>query len=128
MTELLGEKAKAKIALLDWQYYMGDKDEFKYTKIYFDKYCDNANQLNAIAWYYFENFADKKDLKAALNWVNRSISLNKNWYNLDTKANLLNKLGKKKEALATAEEAVKVAKAAGEDPSETERLIKELKK
>jgi predicted RNA polymerase sigma factor len=54
--------------------------------------------------------------------------LNKNWYNLDTKANLLNKLGKKKEAIATAEEAVKLAKAAGEDATETEALLKKLKK
>jgi hypothetical protein len=39
----------------------------------------------------------------------------------------VNKLGKKKEAIATAEEAIKVAKAAGEDPSETEKFLKELK-
>lgn len=128
ITQLLGDKAKSKIALLDWQYNMGKKEEFKFTKIYFDKYCENANQLNSIAWYYFENFSNKKELKAALNWVNRSISLNKNWYNLDTKANLLNKLGKKKDALATAEEALAVAIAAGEDPSETEKLIRDLKK
>jgi thioredoxin-related protein len=124
----LGEKGPALIAYLNFSYNIGDKDEFKFAKIYFDKYCDNANMLNQIAWQYFETETDKKKLKAALNWVNRSVSLNKNFYNLDTKANLLNKLGKKKEALAAAEEAVKLAKADGEDATETEALIRNLKK
>ena len=128
ISKMLGDKSAAMNALLDMQYYIGEKDEFKYAKIYFDKYCDNANQLNGIAWEYFETQTDKKKLKAALAWANKSVTIGKNWYNLDTKANLLNKLGNKKEAIATAEEAIKVAKAAGEDPSETEKFLKELKK
>ena len=127
ISKMLGDKSAAMNALLDMQYYIGEKDEFKYTKIYFDKYCDNANQLNGIAWEYFETQTDKKKLKAALAWANKSVTIGKNWYNLDTKANLLNKLGNKKEAIATAEEAIKVAKASGEDPSETEKFLKELK-
>jgi hypothetical protein len=75
-----------------------------------------------------ETQTDKKKLKAALAWANKSVAIGKNWYNLDTKANMLNKLGNKKEAIATAEEAIKVAKTAGEDPSETEKFLKELKK
>jgi thiol-disulfide isomerase/thioredoxin len=124
----LGTKAAGMVALLNYSYNLGGKDEFKFAKIYFDKYCDNANMLNQIAWQYFETETDKAKLKTALSWAEKSVSLGKNWYNLDTKANLLNKLGKKKEALAAAEEAVKLAKAGGEDPSETEALIKTLKK
>jgi thioredoxin-related protein len=124
----MGSKAAALVAMLNFSYHLGEKDEFKYAQIFFDKYCDNGNQLNQIAWQYFETETDKSKLKAALKWADKSISLNKNWYNLDTKANLLNKLGKKKEAIATAEEAVKLAKAAGEDATETEALLKKLKK
>ena len=124
----MGSKAAALVAMLNFSYHLGEKDEFKYAQIFFDKYCDNGNQLNQIAWQYFETETDKAKLKAALKWADKSISLNKNWYNLDTKANLLNKLGKKKEAIATAEEAVKLAKAAGEDATETEALLKKLKK
>jgi thiol-disulfide isomerase/thioredoxin len=124
----LGVKGPAMVAYLNFSYNIGEKDEFKYAKIYFEKHCDNANMLNQIAWQYFETETDKAKLKTALSWADKSVSLGKNWYNLDTKANLLNKLGKKKEALAAAEEAVKLAKAGGEDPSETEALIKTLKK
>jgi thioredoxin-related protein len=124
----MGSKAAALVAMLNFSYHLGEKDEFKYAQIFFDKYCDNGNQLNQIAWQYFETETDKAKLKAALKWAEKSVSLNKNFYNLDTKANLLNKLGKKKEAIATAEEAVKLAKAAGEDATETEALLKKLKK
>jgi thioredoxin-related protein len=126
-TKIFGADAVGLNARLDWLYNYGTADEFKFANIYFEKYCEDANMLNSVAWECFEKETDKKKLNAALKWVNKSISLTKNWYNLDTKANILKKLGKKKEAIATAEEAVQIAKANGEDPAETEKLIKELK-
>ncbi len=47
----------------------------------------------------------------AMAWADRSIALDKNARNLQTKAELLAKEGKKKEAIAVAEEAMQVAKA-----------------
>jgi thioredoxin-related protein len=126
MQKILGEESKAMIALLDWRFNLGAKNEFDYLKIYMDKYCNNPNQLNSVAWELFESGADKNKLNAALKWVDKALALNQNWYILDTKANILNKLGKKSEALKVAKEAVKIARENGEDATETEILIKDL--
>ncbi len=49
--------------------------------------------------------------KEAMEWVDRSIAMNKNFFNLRTKAELLALGGKKKEAIAAAEEALKLIRA-----------------
>ena len=126
MQKILGNDSKAMIALLDWRYNLGTKNEFKYLKLYMDKYCNNPNQLNSVAWELFESGADNAKLKAALKWTDKALAKSKIWYILDTKANILNKLGKKSEALTVAKEAVKIARENGEDATETEMLIKEL--
>jgi thiol-disulfide isomerase/thioredoxin len=126
MQKILGNDSKAMIALMDWRYNLGTKNEFKYLKLYMDKYCNNPNQLNSVAWELFESGADNAKLKAALKWTDKALAKSKIWYILDTKANILNKLGKKSEALTVAKEAVKIARENGEDATETEMLIKEL--
>jgi thioredoxin-related protein len=128
MKKNLGSNAETMIAFLDLNYYMGTENELKYAQIYFDQYCENAAQLNSIAWYYFENETDKTKLKAALKWAEKSVKLDKNWQNLDTKANLHFVLGNKKAALADAKEAVKMANEIGDDASDTEALIQKIKK
>jgi hypothetical protein len=50
-------------------------------------------------------------LKEAMEWVDRSIALNRNFGNLRTKAELLALEGKHKEAIAVAEEGLKIIKA-----------------
>jgi hypothetical protein len=50
-------------------------------------------------------------LEEGLSWAERSIALDKNARNLQTKAELLAQTGKVKDAIATAEEAVKITKA-----------------
>ena len=47
---------------------------------------------------------------------------------MDTLAALYYKLGKKKKALTTAENAISLAKSTGEDYSETQRLLEEINK
>lgn len=89
------------------------------------KYSVYWQQLNAAAWATVEQ-RDKKQYKRALQWINRSISFEKNFFNLDTKAWLLHLTGKNKEALAAAEEAVKLAIEAEQDPAETQELIKTI--
>jgi hypothetical protein len=65
----------------------------------------------------------------AMAWINRSIALDKNPRNLGTKAELLAQAGKFKDAVAVAEEAVKLAKA--KDPkantSGLEKMIADWK-
>jgi thioredoxin-related protein len=90
------------------------------------KYSIYWQQLNAAAWYMVEQ-RETKQYKRALQWINRSISLDKNFFNLDTKAWLLHLSGKNKEALTTAEEAVKLAIEQGQDPAETQALIETIK-
>jgi thioredoxin-related protein len=127
MKKNLGSNAESMIAFLDLNYNMGTENEFKYAQIFFDKFCENSAQLNSFAWYYFENETDKTKLKAALKWAEKSIKLDKNWQNLDTRANLHFVLGNKKAALADAKEAVKMANNIGDDASATESLIKKIK-
>lgn len=60
------------------------------------------------ATFYYEN---DKDLGKALEWMNKAIEINPNaFWNIHSKANILGKMGKKKEAIATAEESLAKAK------------------
>ncbi len=128
MKKNLGTNAESMIAYLDLNFNMGTDNELKFANVYFEKYCEDAAMLNTFAWYYFENETDKTKLKAALKWIDKSIKLDKNWQSLDTRANLHYVLGNKKAALADAKEAVKMANEIGDDASETEALIKKMKK
>ena len=85
------------------------------------------DELNEIAWIYFEEVNGKKELKTAINWAKQSVKMEKNYYNLDTMASLYYKLGKKGKAMKTANEAIALAKATGEDYSATEGLIEKIK-
>jgi hypothetical protein len=83
--------------------------------------------LNAHAWRIYELSDDRLLLAQAESWINKSIEQEKNSFNLDTKASILYKLGKKKEALKAAEESVKLAGEEGSNPSATEELISKIK-
>jgi len=77
------------------------------------KYPDatNAFTLNNDAWFLFENSTDKKQLEAAFTWSKKAIEKEPevgNW--LDTYANLLYKLGRKKEAIEWEEKALQLEK------------------
>jgi len=61
--------------------------------------------LNNAARFALDN---KMYLEDGLAWVDRSIALDKNARNLQTKAELLAQTGKTDNAIATAEEAVKI--------------------
>jgi hypothetical protein len=52
-------------------------------------------------------------LKEAMGWVDRSLALDRNFFNLKTKAELLALEGKTSEAIAAGEEGVKIIKARG---------------
>jgi hypothetical protein len=82
--------------------------------------------LNNAARFALDN---KMYLEEGLAWAERSIVLNKNARNLQTKAQLLAETGKVNDAIATAEEAMKIAKA--KDPkaniSDLEKMIADWK-
>ncbi len=88
---------------------------------------DDWSALNGAAWTFYEQVDDKPMLEQALGWATRSVELDKNFYNTDTQAALLFKLGRHKEALRSAKTAVGLAKKADMDASETEGLIEKIK-
>ena len=72
-----------------------------------------GNYLQAAQYY----FATGKDLNQALEWVDSYLAVGNNsgqFWNVHLKAQILAKLGKNKEAIATAEDSMKKAKARGE--------------
>ena len=86
----------------------------------------NWQLLNNAARFALDN---KMYLEDGFAWVERSVALDKNARNLQTKAELLAQSGKVKDAIAAAEEAVKIAKA--KDPkantSGLEKMIADWK-
>lgn len=93
---------------------------------YYDTYgSDNAMELNSIAWTVFETSDDQKQLKKALGWAKKSVEMEAGYANMDTLAWLYHKTGDKKMAKATALKAIEMAKASGEDYSETEKILED---
>ena len=71
-------------------------------------------------------FNDDK-FEDAMTWVDKSIKVKETFQNLRTKANLLNAMGKKQEAIAVAEQAIARGKADGVDVSRFEKFLADLK-
>ncbi|SHK76089.1 thioredoxin family protein [Chryseobacterium polytrichastri] len=107
-----------------------NKDIPTYEKLSLELYKDysaaNSDELNAIAWNFFENVNNKASLEKAVAWAQESVKKKQSYANTDTLANLYNKIGDKKNAKIWAEKAIELAKGAGEDFSETEKLLKTL--
>ena len=108
-----------------------DKDIATYEKLTLETYKDytnfNSNELNSIAWNFFENVTNKSSLETALKWAQESVKQSENSANTDTLANLYNKLNDKTNAKIWAEKAIELAKKNGEDASETQKLLDSLK-
>lgn len=102
-----------------------------YEKLTLETYKDytsfNTNELNSIAWNFFENVTNKSSLETALKWAQESVKQSENSANTDTLANLYNKLNDKANAKIWAEKALELAKKNGEDASETQKLLDSLK-
>jgi hypothetical protein len=62
----------------------------------------------------------------AMKWVDRSIALKEGYFNLRLKADLLAKEGKKTEAIAIAEKAVKLGKENKDEPDEVAKTEKQI--
>ena len=107
----------------DWKGFAGAVNSFH--KEFPAKSWDEWNEY---AWLFYETVQDKKLLKCALKWAKNSVKMESNYYNTDTLAALYYRLGKKGKALKTANKAIDLAKAMGEDHSSTDALLAEIKK
>jgi thioredoxin-related protein len=107
-----------------------DKDIAAYEKITIELYKDpsasTSEELNSIAWNFFENVTSKASLEKAVTWAQESVKKSENYANTDTLANLYNKTGDKKNAKLWAEKSIELAKKSGEDYSDTEKLLNSL--
>lgn len=77
--------------------------------------------LRAARW----AWESKASLSDAAAWADKSIAVQENWSNLSLKARILADQGKTKEAIATGEKAVQVARASAQKPdtAELEKLL-----
>ncbi|AZB17872.1 DUF255 domain-containing protein [Chryseobacterium indologenes] len=107
-----------------------NKDIPTYEKLVLELYKDisatSSEELNSLAWNFFENVDNKASLDKAVAWAQESVKKNQNYANTDTLANLYNKIGDKKNAKLWAEKSIELAKSTGQDSSDTEKLLKSL--
>lgn len=92
-------------------------DEAKVAKTYaqYLKVTNSWEELNSAAWNVYEKEDDLKKLKEGLGWINRSIGMEENYFNVDTKAFLLYKMKNYEEAKVAATKAIELARAEGMD-------------
>ncbi len=94
---------------------------------HFEKYpSESAQDLNQVAWAFYENSTDKAQLQKALVWSLKSVEIDDQFAFNDTAAALYFKLGDKQNAKKYAEKAIKQAKETGQDATETEALLKKI--
>ena len=84
------------------------------------------DELNEIGWTFYTVIEDESLLKKAVKWTKESIKLEDNFYNHDTMAALLFKLGKHKKAEKYALKALNYAGYNGIEADETEALLKKI--
>lgn len=108
---------------------MEEGDKFAQAAIaHYKKYAPrNSDELNNVAWTFYEEVENKKYLKQALKWSKESVKMDNIYYNNDTLAALYFKLGKKGKAEKIALKAIELAKAEKEDYSMTEELLNEIR-
>ncbi len=88
-------------------------------------YWNSSDHLNSMAWAVTELTAQPQHMKEADRWVARSIELDENYYNLDTRAWIQYKLSNNDLAKSLANKAIAAAKKAGE-PEESYKSTLEL--
>ena len=104
-----------------WDQYISFADEF------LSKYGDNEREYNSVAWEIVANTDNKPALEKALVYADKSMKLGKNYGNTDTYANVLWKLGKKKEAEAACLDAIELAKAEKLDYTSTQEVLDKVR-
>ncbi len=88
---------------------------------------DSPEEINYTAYSFYEHINDTAYLEKALEWTKCSLDIKEDPAYMDTYASLLFKLGRKKEAQAMEEKALKLAKENGEDISQYEEMFAKIK-
>ena len=108
-------------------YHLRSQDDAALTDAavhYLDTYgADNAEELNTVAWAFYQRIDDEEALAKAIGWAEQSVALDRGYPNMDTLAWLYQKTGQQAKAVKTAMEAIELAKANGEDYSGTTEIL-----
>lgn len=112
----------------DWERYSASIVKKVETYGPFGFFPGKADQFNQCAWEIFLHSHNKSNLTTAVGWIDSAILLyNKpNEQFLDTKANLLYKAGKNKEAIIVEEKATLIAPWSGDIANNLEKMKKRL--
>ncbi len=97
---------------------------FTYLQLYADS---NWLIMNNICWAIYENIDDTLILDSALTWIQKSIAIYESYYNTDTYAALLYKLGRKEDALRACERALILAEQEKIEAPGTKELLVKIK-
>lgn len=84
---------------------------------------DNANELNELAWAFYEHVDDKAMLAKAATWAETALSKETSYAIADTYASVLFKLGRREDARKAAVQAIELGRKEGADFAETEALL-----
>ena len=83
--------------------------------------------LNDIAWEFYLHVDNLDHLRNGVRFARQSTRLNRNYYNLDTQAMLLWKLGRTDKAIWLAEEAIRIADCSGINAWETRMALYQMR-
>ncbi|MDO8365530.1 MAG: DUF255 domain-containing protein [Saprospiraceae bacterium] len=125
-----GGEALASRYRLDHYRQKNDLENFARTAMdHYTRYpSDDPDELNEMASIFAEEVSNPQQLKTALAWVKKAISLQEISYYQYTLAKVWAKMGKKKAARKAAERSLELAKMEGEDTILVEELLEILKK
>lgn len=82
--------------------------------------------LNDYAWAFYQHIDDKARLQEAVKWAKQSMAIENLYYNNDTMAALLFKLGQFAEAKKYANKAIHIAQQNSEDYESTQKLLEQI--
>lgn len=85
-----------------------------------------AGELNQYGWSVYESCNGNNEIKTALTWMERAVTMDPDYAVLDTYAALLYKDKNYKEAKLYAEKAIEAGKESGEDTKETQALLEKI--
>lgn len=124
------KKSNEYLKVANLEYYKATANWKKFAKAgvkYLAAYpTEDPSLLNNIAWDYYLHVDKKKMLKKAEQWAAQSVALNSKYYNNDTHAWLLYKLGDYKQAKQVAENAIELGKKERQKTQSTKRLLKKI--
>ncbi|MEZ4772414.1 MAG: thioredoxin family protein [Bacteroidia bacterium] len=85
-------------------------------------------ELDLAARNFYDHIADTEKLEKAAEWARQSVALENEYYNNETYARILYKLGKYEEARRQANKALRLAATKNQDASDAEKLLQMIEK